>query len=125
MTNNIVVENNRPLLYTLYLLVTVYCIVFSTRGFPDSSQLLTGNACCDSHVCFGPENHSDLNGLFTSELVLYYKSVIDSFTKLFLYHSHCKELNPHKFYFSRYRNTTNCPYTISHLRKIRSVVLLN
>jgi nucleoside recognition membrane protein YjiH len=125
MTNNVVAEDNRPLLFILYSVITIFCFALSSRGIPDSSQLLTGNACCDSYVCFSSGNHSDINELFVNELVLYYKTAIVFSAMLAFYHTFWNNFDVQKFDFTCYQITHRYPYIIFHLRKIRSVVLLN
>jgi hypothetical protein len=125
MTNNIGISDNRPLLFILYVIITIFCFALSTGVRPDSYQLPTENACCDSYVCFSSDNHSDLNELFVNELVLYYKTVIVFSSILAFYHTYWNDFNVQKFNFTCYQNTHCYPYIIFHLRKIRSVVLIN
>lgn len=124
MTNDRV-EDNRPLLLILYFVITIFCFALSTRGIPDSYQLPTENVYCDSYVCFSSGNHSDLNELFVNELILYFKSVIVFSVLLASCHTFLNNFNIQDFDFTCYQITHRYPYIIFHLRKIRSVVLLN
>jgi hypothetical protein len=125
MTNNIVAEDNRPLLFILYSVITIFCFVLATRGCLDSYQLPNDNACCDSYVCFSAGNNSNINELFVNELILYFKTFIVFSAMLAFYHTYFNDFSVQNFDFTRYQNTNCYPYIIFHLRKIRSVVLLN